>query len=336
MSQQLLNKYGPILSHYHIFPEYIEERKKIKKVYSQGKVFALKEADIKMNRHYSFHTILEKLEGKGYKNAIPIFHTIENQKIVVTNDRFYYLMPWIEERYTNISGKQSDVLEELAYLHSTTVETHEVNLEQIEKKYQSLLKKSENRMAVFQTFLDKCESKVYMSPFELFYCLHFTQVMRLETLAKEKLESWYAEIKNESETRYVLCHGKASASHLVNAHDNERFLINFERSYLGSPEEDLIYFYRRTFYFHPYYIKQSLKDFNSYRSYFALKDHEQLIFSFFLMQTDSIHRSIYQYQEQNSSLSELEKVRKLQKEIWMLQSSHEFIRQLEDSEKNPT
>lgn len=323
MDESLMKKYGPIIDNYEIKPQYLEEISSVLKIYSGQQTFSLKKTT--KARFSKALQSIETLHQKSYRKFVPFYRTVNGQLMVEHENFVYYLMPWIPvEHYVGVSFQ--DVMTEAARLHLHTIKYKKVSENQFLSMYHQVKTEWEKRQHDFRTFLEVCESKLYMSPYELFYCLHYHEISRLEGLAIEQLDKWYSLMEAERDIREALCHGYLSPDHLLKATDRSYF-INFERSFFGSPVYDLAAFFLAAFYENLNYTQEAIGWLQEYEQQLRFFDKERVFLKFHLLQANSVHRSIRAYVS-NHQIEEIEHVKRLQRAIQQMRACDNFINQM--------
>lgn len=332
MTENLINYYGPILKKYNLKADFIEEFGKVKKVYTQNGVFALK--TISAKRALEFPTIIRKLYQSGYTKIVPIHATIDNHFLTLYDNKYHYLMPW----YRNELGKERDdrhqlLFKELARLHSYSSKEFEVQEEEISEHYQFHVKQWDNRKEFLEAFITKCENKWYMSPFELQYCTIYHDTVQGSNFAYMKLEEWYEKVKETKKNRTVINHGKPSVRHFLFDQNGSGYFCNLEDSKLGTPVNDLVLFFYRTLHTYPIQSYDCFEWFSTYRKYYPLKEEELLLFLSYMAFPEPIYRCVYKYENSKNSLSERQFVASLQRAYWQLKNIEFFLTTIVEDER---
>jgi spore coat protein YsxE len=327
MDEILLEKYGPVIENYDIKPQYLQEHGNVLKIYSGQQTFSLKKTT-KARFSRALQSI-ETLHRKSYRKFVPFYRTVNGQLMVEHQNSVYYLMPWIPiEHHVGVSCQ--DVMTEAARLHLHTISYKKISENQFLSLYHQLKTEWEKRQHDFHTFLEACESKLYMSPYELFYCLHYHEILRLEGLAVERLDKWYLLMEEERDIREVLCHGYLSPDHLLKVTDRSYF-INFERSFYGSPVYELTAFFRTALYENTSCAQEAIEWLQVYERHLRLLDKERELLKFHLLQANSVHCSIRAYVS-NHHIDEIEHVKRLQRAIQQMRACDYFVNQMVHTE----
>lgn len=329
MTQKTLDPYTELLKRYKIKPDYMEDFGKVKKVYSNKGTFALKQVQFTDEQRHHFIYTVQSLHEKGYRHVVPIFPTTDGSYICRHFQYDYYVMPWLESNRFNMREPQEDLMREAARLHTVSMTKGRVNQQYFYHFYENSKLNIEMRKLDYERFIDICEKKIYMSPFELLYCTYFTQFMIIEDLALRQLDNWYDVVKEKKQDRAVLCHGNLSPNHLLYDENGQSYLINFDRSFIASPIYDLLSFFKKMFYQYPQTSSEASHWYAQYNRQNHLTEDERLLLCYYLCQTDHIYKQVKQYQH-DSLKPEIKFVGKLQRSIWQTQAAYSFVNQLNE------
>lgn len=326
---QSTNLYKNLLIKYNIEPDFVEDCGKVQKIYSHHGIFALKKASLTKDMHNRFLHTIQNLHEKGYRYVVPIYRTTDGNYVISSDQSQFYLMPWVESGISiNSAQRFSDLLREAARMHSITALRGKINHPQYEAYYGKMKMHIDQRKLAYERFIEKCESRIYMSPFELLFCTYFKELMRSEDEALKNLEEWFAHINDKKESRIVICHGNLSPTHIVYDANGNSYLINFERTFTASPVYDLYYFFRKYFYKYPQKSSDALPLYRQYTRYNQLTDDERYFLFYHLAKTNNIHKLIQKYEEARPK-SEKDAVAKLQHYLWQMQAASSFITSIE-------
>lgn len=304
----------------------------MKKIISKKGVFALKEVQFSEEQRKQFLYAVQSLHGNGYRHVIPIYSTTNGSYLLRDNQSEYYLMPWLETYQSNTDNSYKDLLRAAAKLHSLTETKGEVNQTFFQYFYEKSKTNIDRRRLDYERFIEKCERKQYMSPFELLYCTHFMQIIRMEDSTLRQLEDWFDIVKEKKQDRVVICHGNLAPKHLLYDENGHSFLINFERTFAASPIYDLLYFFRKLLNHYPQKASAASNQYIQYIRNNPLTEDEKLLLFYYMTETSKIHKIIHQY-ETASSLSERNMVTKLQRAVWQMQAASNFISKIDEAIK---
>ncbi|MHC0037457.1 spore coat protein YsxE [Pseudoneobacillus sp. C159] len=322
MNEQNLEQ---ILQHYDIRAHFIEKFGKIYKIYSEKGTFALKSIPIQHGVDFIKH--VHFLYQKGYNRIVPIYPTFDGRYAVIHGNSLYYLMPWLSnDEKEDHNERPQQMFRELARLHALSQKEVQIDKEDREKHYERTKQQWEKDSEFLEGFIESCEKKIYMSPFELQFCLYYHDVRQAQRFAITKLGEWYEATKDQEKVRTVINHGKVSTEHFLYDEKGYGFFANFEESKLGSPIHDVLPVLFRSLRGH---MRQSedvltwLYDY--YFKYFAYKDDEKLLLFSYFSYPNLLVRLTTEYVQTTDKKNEREYSQKLQRRYWQLKNTEYVI-----------
>jgi len=327
-----LKKAIKILKSYRIEPYFVEEMGNIQKVYAKQGVFVLK----KINPLHGMDFIrnIQTLYQKGYNRIVPIYPTLDGRYAVLYENELYYLMPWVSsEEKRDPFESQQQLFRELARLHSISAREIKVNKEERTAHYEKTAKELEQEEEFLDEFLEACERKIYMSPFELTFCTYYHTVKQALFFSRQKLKEWYEETKEKEKARIVIVHGKMASDHFVFDEKGYGYFINFEESRIGSPTHDLLPFLARSL---KGYLKQSeevVEWLYMYFKYFPLKEDEMQLFLSYLAHPGKVIHTAQRFFQEGKKRNEQKAVQKLQRDYWYLKNTEYLVFRIDEIEK---
>lgn len=331
MSHQLLQQMAPVLQNFSIKPNYIENFGKVYRVYADQGVFALKKISPQQGTDFIRH--IQYLYQKGYNRIVPIYPAIDGRYAVIYQNDLYYLMPWLpNEIKEDRSERHQQMFRELARLHTLSVRDVKVNKEEKEQIYENTLLEWEQHKEFLEGFLEECENKWYMSPFELLFCLYYRDISQSLQFAKEKFESWYEKTKEVEKARVILTHGKVSTEHFIYDDRGYGYFSNFEKSRYGPPMHDLLPFLERTLRTYPKKYDECVDWIYTYFKFFPLKEEELLLLLSYFSHPGSIIAVAEDYYK-NPRKHERKSVEKLQREYWLLKNKEYVVMRINEIEQ---
>ena len=168
-----------------------------------------------------------------------------------------------EEEYENKEAKEKELLKGLLSLHQKTIIEIE-NKEEIDKLYEELKEKIDERMKYYLDLHDYIEEIEYFNPEEYLLIKNLSKFYHLLRLARYKLDNWYQNSNNKY--REVLLLGNVSLNNFI--FGNKSYFISFDRSTRGNIVYDLVDFYQN-----------EMLDFNYlFEEYNILNDNEKNLF----------------------------------------------------------
>lgn len=168
-----------------------------------------------------------------------------------------------EEEYEDKEVKEKELLKGLLSLHQKTIIEIE-NKEEIDKLYEELKEKIDERMKYYLDLHDYIEEIEYFNPEEYLLIKNLSKFYHLLRLARYKLDNWYQNSNNKY--REVLLLGNVSLNNFI--FGNKSYFISFDRSTRGNIVYDLVDFYQN-----------EMLDFNYlFEKYNILNDNEKNLF----------------------------------------------------------
>lgn len=327
-----LDEASAILVNYGIKPYFIEDLGKIKRITSDKGMFALKSVPPTQGTDFLRH--IQYLYQKGYNRVVPIYPTLDGRYAVLHQNSLYYLMPWLpNETKEDYDDKNMKLFRELARLHTLSAREMPIRKEDRKEHYENTVLSLEKDEEFLVGFLERCEKKIYMSPFELQFCTYYNDIHQTLRFSKQQLEGWYEKTKDEEKIRTVVIHGKLSSDHFLYDEKGYGFFMNFENAKLGSPYQDILPYLFRTLKGFPKNNDDSIKWIQTYYQYFPLKDEEkQLMMSYFTHPT-ALLRVVQKYHTQQTRKKERKYTQQLQRHYWQLRNIEYVVRTLVEIER---
>jgi spore coat protein YsxE len=331
--RNFLKEESVVLKQYPIEPYFAEDFGKIKKVYTKTGTFALKK--IHPYEGTDFIRNIQTLYQKGYNRIVPVYPANDGRYAVLHNKSLYYLMPWIpnETKEDPQSERHKQMFRELARMHTLSAKELEINPVVKEEHYNQTLKEWEKEEEFINGFIESCENRVYMSPFELTFCLYYSQIRQAMLFAKQKLESWHEKTKDQKKTRAVTLHGKVSTEHFLFDERGYGYFINFEKARQGSPIQDLLPFLARSLKTLPKQSDDCVDWIYAYLKYFPFREDEMLLFMSYLAFPSGIIRVAETYHQRKKEVDERKFVQKLQRQYWLLSNTGYVVTKIDDIER---
>jgi spore coat protein YsxE len=326
-----LEKLSPILQHYQIEPFFVEEFGPIHKIYSNKGTFALKKVPPSMGTDFIRHVHL--LYQKGFNRIVPIYPTLDGRYGVLHDNNLYYLMPWMQnDPSINPDNRQQQLFRELARLHTLSAKEIAVNKEERTEHYENTIQQLEKNQEFLDGFIDECEHKTYMSPFELLYCLYYHEISQAASFSKTKFEDWYESTKENEKARMVITHGKLSADHFLYDERGYGYFINFENARYGSPIHDLLPYVSRSLDGPPTRHDDVVEWVYHYYKYFPFRDDEKLLFFSYLSNPIPVIQVAERYFRKRNQNKEFKLVQQLQRAYWHLKNCEYVVMRMSEIE----
>lgn len=326
-----LQEFAPILQHYFVEPYFVEDFGSVYKIYSNKGTFALKK--ISPNTGTDFIRHVHLLYQKGYNRIVPIYPTMDGRYAVLHENGLYYLMPWMpNDQREDRQQKNHQLFRELARLHTLSAKEITVSKEERTEHYEKTIQQFEKHQEFLDGFIDECEKKTYMSPFELLYCLYYNEINQALRFSKTKFEEWYEGTKDNDKARMVITHGKFSSEHFLYDDRGYGFFINFENARYGSPIHDLLPYLSRALNTSPKRNDSIIDWIYHYYKYFPFRSDEKLLFNSYLAYPIPIIQVAEKYYRKQGPKNELKFVRKLQNRYWHLKNSEYIVMKMTEFE----
>ncbi|WP_243291162.1 spore coat protein YsxE [Bacillus sp. FJAT-47783] len=309
-----------VCKEYNLRTNYIERvTDKVLKIHTDKGTYAIKKIPAEKGKTFiQNYTILMQ---SSYQSYIPIYPTRQNEWFVNKGESIYYVMPWVPQNMRDDQKHtELELYEALAHLHLRTKKEWKFEEKDYEHHYAMVLSKWEQEENLFEQFVERCEKRWYMSPFELQAVLFFTETMQASQMAKQKLNEWYESLKKKPVARIVLNHGHISSSHLLKDERDNCYLTNFERAYYGAPIHDLIFSFQRKLTSFPIQCDECIGWLEKYEQTFALTDGEKKLFLSYLAYPSPIFRIVEQYNRKDGKRVESSFCRKMMKRYWLMKN----------------
>ncbi|PLS01319.1 spore coat protein YsxE [Neobacillus cucumis] len=322
---------APILNHYLVEPYFVEDYGIVQKVYSNKGTFALKKIPPTTGTDFIRHVHL--LYQKGFNRIVPIYPTMDGRYAVLHENNLYYLMPWMTNgQKENRDHKNLELFRELARLHTLSAKEVTVSKEERTEHYEKTIQQLEKHQEFLDGFIDECEKKTYMSPFQLLYCLYYNEISQALRFSKAKFEEWYENTKDTEKARMVITHGKLSSEHFLYDDRGYGFFINFENARYGSPIHDLLPYLSRSLNTRPTRNDTAIDWVYHYFKYFPYKEDEKLLFYSYLALPVPIMQVVESFYKKQGRKNEMKFVGKLQEQYWHLKNSEYVVMRMTEIE----
>ena len=225
-----------VIKKHHLHPISYQKKKKVYIINDNNHSYA-----IKLNT--SNYDIYRYLLSRDFDN----FPSNYNNK----NDN-YDILEYIDDNSQKEEQKLNDLIMILAKLHKKTSFYKEIDLDEIKKDYEDLLKKINNVKEYYLQLNDLIDKEIFLSPSMYLLVRNISLIYYLLDYADKTLNEWYIKIKDEKKERISLTHNNISLEHLI-VNENH-YLISWDKACFNSPIYDLIMLYRK------YYNEVELSD----------------------------------------------------------------------------
>lgn len=326
-----LKQIAPILTHYGVTPHFVESFGKVQRVYADKGVFALKKISPTHGSDFIRH--IQYLYQKGYNRIVPIYPTLDGRYAIIYQNHLYYLMPWLSnEVKENRNERHQQMFRELARLHTLSVREVTINKEEKQEHYENTIHEWEKEEELLMGFLEQCESKWYMSPFELLFCLYYNDMNQALRFSTNKFKDWYEKTKDDEKARVVLSHGKLSTEHFIFDDRGYGYFTNFENSRQGSPMHDLLPFISRILKTYPKKCEECVDWLYTYFKYFPLREEELNLLLSYFAHPGYLLQAVEDYNK-SPNKHERKHVQKLQRHYWQLKNTEYIVMRIDEIER---
>ncbi|MDQ0270000.1 spore coat protein YsxE [Cytobacillus purgationiresistens] len=327
-----MKKYAPILKHYAVEPNFVEDFGRVQKVYSNKGIFSLKK--IKPHHGPDFIKHIQTLYQKGYNRIIPIYPTVDGRYAVLYNTELYYLMPWLaNEEKENRYERHQQMFRELARLHVLSVKDIPVSKEDREEHYENTSLEWEKQKEFLDGFIEECESREYMSPYELLYTQYYNDISQALKYSTTKLKEWYEKTKDSEKTRTVIIHGKVSTEHFLYDDRGLGYFLNFEDARQSTPMHDLLPFLSRSLKTFPKRSEDAVDWLYTYLKHFPFREDEMLLFQSYFTHPGPVLSAVEKYHKRKKGKSELKHIQHMQKQFWLLKNTEYVAMRIDEIER---
>lgn len=327
----LIQQITPILKYYGLTPYYAQRHGRIYRVYTNKGDFAIKKLPV--NHGSDFIRNIQDLYQRGYNRIVPVYPTLDGRYAVIHNQSMYYVMPWLPNEVKEDQNERNiQMFRELARLHTLSVREVTINKEEKQKHYDHTIHEWEKENELLEGFIRHCESKWYMSPFELLFCMYYHDMSQALRFSTNKFKEWFEMTKDDDKARVILSHGKLSTEHFLYDERGYGYFINFEHSRQGSPMHDLLPYLSRTLNCYPKKCDECVDWIYTYFKYFPLREDElNLLLSYFAHPSQLLHTVETYHNSQTKH--ERKFVQKLQKQYWQLKNIEYIVMRIEEIER---
>ncbi len=311
---------------------FIENKGRVNKLYSDKGEFALKRMDAKNG--VDFLGYVQTLYQRGYHRIVPVYPALDGRYAILKGNMLYYLMPWLENREREDRyERHQELFRELARFHTLSVREVPVSEEDRNEHYERTTARWEKEQEVLEQFLERSEKAWYMSPFQLLFCTFYSEIAGGQRFSLQKLKEWHETSKEETKARSVIIHGKISTEHFLYNENGVGFFTNFEKAGIATPLHDLLPFLSRTLNSHPKRFDEGVDWLTTYFKHFPFKEDEKLLFLSYLAQPGPMYRLIEKYFSSGKEKNEMKFVRQLQRQYWKMKNAEYVVMKLDEIER---
>ncbi len=233
----------------------------------------------KIVKNNNVFIIDDKYVVKENKNK-DIYHYLDDRsfkyypKIVNKVDDDYLITEYIKEEDTTDRTKIEDMIDLTALLHNKTTFYKKVDVADKKEIYEDTMKKINDIFKYYDSYMVDIESKEIYSPSEYLLAVNISIIFSSLYKAKERLDSWYENIKDKDKVRYVINHNNLDVSHFIK--NDNKYLTSWDKASIGLPIYDLYNLFTKKMYDYDLIL-------DSYTSSYPLLDYEKELLLIFLL-----------------------------------------------------
>lgn len=184
----------------------------------------------------------------------------------------YDIFSYIEEYAIPREQKMIDLIDLVSLLHNKTTHYKEISEDEYKKIYEDITNNISYLESYYNDMITIIESHIFMSPSEYLFARNISKIFAALSFCKEKLETWYEEVKKSQKKRLVIVHNNLRLEHFLR--NENSYLISWDKSKIDMPIFDLYKLYK---------IEGLDTEFSSIlkryeRSYPLLKEEKDLLF----------------------------------------------------------
>ncbi|MFK2824537.1 spore coat protein YsxE [Bacillus sp. B190/17] len=320
--------YSAIWNSYGIKPKHIETMGRVQKISTDKGTFALKRIPAARGMDFLFN--MQKFYQAGYHRFVPVYPALDGRYGILQGSYIYYLMPWVENGSQVMQEVERKMFREAARLHLVSAVDVPVSKNERVEQYErieNIWKMQEDHLEIF---LELSEKETYMSPFQLLFCLYYTEILQAFSYAKEKLKEWKEATEDEKKERTVQVHGQLDPAHFLVDRNGGGYFINLEQSRRGTPIHDLVPYFARALDAFPEGSAAAGELFTYYTEFFPLKKGEKLLFQSYMAYPGAIYETIADYFSGQKKQNECHYTKKLQKNYWQMKNIEYFVTSLKE------
>ena len=315
-----------ILRDFRIRPRQVKRSGNIYKIDTGDYQFALKE--VKTHLKVDLFRLFQWLNSRGFVQHLPLVPDRYGNYVKWFEGKYYYLMPWIKEMAISQEEKKKQMFSELARLHLLTVQTIPVTEEVVHIHYDALQTRWQQEETFLLQFLERCERKWYMSPFEWRYVFNFHEIMSDYRVALDCLRRWRDVILDSKRSRTCLIHGQLHLNHYLIDERNVGYFINFEKSRIASPVMDLLLYLTRSLHTYPEPEGDEFFLLKCYQEIFSLTETEILLLQSYLAHPGAIIAIVNDYEKKQVTNHEWKYTKKIERFYWAFKNRERLIRKM--------
>ncbi|GAA0294705.1 spore coat protein YsxE [Gracilibacillus halotolerans] len=255
-----------ILSTYGITDYHQEKRtERVYRIQTNTGSYALKKSHVNNQTIGKWQAVYQWVVQQQVDAFLPIMPNQNQQLLVLHENEYYYLTPWIENETVDMHPA---FFHAIGKLHGSTLQKKDFVLDNGKRQTieESLLEELEFYRGHMNVYVEQIEKKRFMSPLELQIVMNYRYLIKLFDIT-EYWQAMYVEALEE-ETTWSSClvHGSLTPEHLI-VNDFYQYFLNWESTYIGSPVDDLYTLCRNMFKNHDCSMDKVMEGFQIYENY---------------------------------------------------------------------
>ncbi len=208
---------------YDLYPKRICKRKKIEIIEDiENKKYVAKENKKKTKDVYQY------LRSRNFP-FFPEVYTDWDDPIELTK--------YIEDTPIDTTQRMEDMIYLTSILHTKTAYYKSLDLDKIKEIYETMEEEYAYLLSYYTSCQNMMEEEVYMAPSHYYFLLNISKVYKILEYGKERLESWYQEIIEKRNIRFVFNHNNLKKDHLLE--NDQLYFISWDSAQMGFPTDDL-------------------------------------------------------------------------------------------------
>lgn len=281
--------------------------------------YSLKKSVLTHQSVKKWEQVFHHAQQHQLSEILSIFVTIKNSFYTISNDEFYYLMPWIDGKTSNIK----QLYRSIGKIHQKTRQPQLIDYNQMRNHFTQYGHYCDEVQKKLLTYVKQFESHIYMSPLELQVCTHYRDLELATKKAQELIRQLSSSQAKQKNWDYSLCHGNLRLSHSLIGIDNLYF-INWEQVTYNYPATDLFILFKNELINYDAPTKLWIHSFKVYMEENQLQNDELSLLLIYLLDLTTYLKRIQQYIDQISNQSIINQIRKLQIEYRRIKFGLQF------------
>ncbi|WP_348025960.1 hypothetical protein [Aciduricibacillus chroicocephali] len=260
------------------------------------------------------------------RGVLPVYMTLDGFPSVSMNEDVYYLMPWIDASYP----KPDQLLKTIGHIHRKTKEPAMPKAEAWLGSVNTCKKNIGTLRNQLLKHIEKCETRHYMSPFELSFCTQYMEADRVCAEHIKQLEQLSSLIE-QGDWHTSVVHGRLSSEHFLNG--TTPLFVNWENARSGNATDDLHHFFRSELMKTECFMRrdQYIAAYREYEAANELSDLERCHLSICLLDPMPYLNWVRRFDANPSAVSMLEAVEGLNAHFRVMMFGLNFVQEWQSS-----